>query len=176
MRIRIHVNQKNIATAGRRRYNVPIDVHLEIDNKTLSPFETVLQNRPNARIILAHSGRADTQTLKGFLSKYANLFVEVSCNMATCAYGQLEPESWRKNPHEDGKGNLLPEWKSFYEEWADRIVGLGTDFYRPTNYENNAYGPAMNRWRQLLWKNLSESAMRKIAYKNAEKMFLGMEW
>ncbi len=163
------------------KYDVPVDVHLEIDSKTLPSLEKVLQNRPNVKFILAHCGRADTETLNRLLNMYPKFFLECSCNMATQAYGMLFPETWRKNPHEESPsgahaGELLPEWKKFYEDQgeAGRIIGIGSDLYNPY-YQTGVYENMMNRWRIVLSNNLSESAARKIAYKNAEKMYLGSD-
>ncbi|MGA2785737.1 MAG: amidohydrolase family protein [Candidatus Bathyarchaeia archaeon] len=158
-----------------QKYDVPVNIHLEAEEKTLASLENVLQSRPDAKIVWAHCGRADTATLRRLLGKSNNLYFDVAGMMATddSLYGSNDPQ-FRKNPHEDGSGNLYPEWKKFYEDFADRIIGIGTDATHASGYQNN-WDPRINRFRQLLL-SLSESARTKIAYKNAEKLYLGMNW
>lgn len=76
-----------------------------------------------------------------------------------------------KNPIEDGKGHLLPEWKEFAEQYQNRIVGIGFDGAHPEQFINTEiYNRALAAFRTML-SDLSPEASDNIGFKNAKKLF-----
>lgn len=156
------------------KYRVPVIIHYEIDEESLPSLKKMLTYGRKVTIILAHNGgRSDPITWKALLDDYPNLFYDLGGMTRLGHYGYASGE-YMKNPIDDGKGHLRPEWKPLYEQYADRIVGIGTDFAHPevwaSNQKSGRYSTMIAVFRSLL-SDLSTETVEKIWFRNAEKMF-----
>jgi predicted TIM-barrel fold metal-dependent hydrolase len=68
----------------------------------------------------------------------------------------------------DERGVILPEMKPLFQKYADRFF-VGTDVAHARVYKN--YNAHLPRWRSF-FSQLSPAAAHKIAYQNAERLFL----
>lgn len=161
------------------KYNVPVSIHFEIDDESLPSLKRMLEYGRSCTIILAHNGgRADLSTIKTLLNDYPNIMIDWSGMTHFGGYGLTSPPpagkgyTWFvKNPIEDGKGHLRPEWKAFAEQYQDRIIGIGFDGAHPEQYKNpEVYNRALAAFRSML-SDLSPGAAEKIGFKNARKLF-----
>lgn len=160
------------------KYHVPVNIHYEIDEESLPSLRRMLEYGQQTTIILAHnSGRPDSPTLKALLEEYPNLFADLGGMTEFGAYGRSAPPppdlSWAvKNPMEDGKGRLRREWKALLEQYPDRFVGIGLDLAHPEAWgAPEQYKRAIDRFRSVL-SDLSPEAAEKIAFRNAQKLFV----
>ena len=160
------------------KYRVPVIIHYEIDEESLPSLKRMLEYGRQTTIILAHNGgRPDPATLKALLEGYPKLFADLGGMTEFGAYGKTSPPpqdlSWAvKNPVEDGKGRLRPEWKALFEQYPDRFVGIGLDLAHPEAWvSSEQYKRAIDRFRSVL-SNLSPEAAEKIAFRNAQKLFV----
>jgi len=156
------------------KYRVPVIIHYEIDEESLPSLKKMLTYGRKVTIILAHNGgRPDPITWKALLDDYPNLFYDLGGMTRLGHYGYASGE-YVKNPIDDGTGHLRPAWKPLYEQYADRIVGIGTDFAHPevwaSNQKSGRYSTMIAVFRSLL-SDLSTETVEKIWFRNAEKMF-----
>lgn len=159
------------------KYHVPVTIHYEIDEESLPSLKKMLEYSRRTTIILAHNGgRPDLATLQTLLKEYSNLLIDWGGMNHFSAYGRTsQPKkglTWFvKNPIEDGKGHIRPEWKVFSEQYQDRIVGIGFDGAHPEAWINpEVYKRTLARFRSML-SDLSPEAAEKIGFKNAQKLF-----
>jgi hypothetical protein len=161
------------------KYNVPVSIHYEIDEESLPSLKRMLEYGRRNTVILAHNGRrADLPTLKTLLTDYPNILIDWSGMTHFGGYGLASPPTpgkgyiwFVKNPIEDGKGHLRPEWKVFAEQYQDRIVGIGFDGAHPEQFINpEVYKRALAAFRSML-SDLSPEAAEKIGSKNAQRLF-----
>jgi hypothetical protein len=161
------------------KYNVPVNIHYEIDEESLPYLKKMLEYGRQAVIILAHNGgRADIPTLQTILNDYPNVLIDWSGMSHFGGYGLTDPPgigkgyTWYvKNPIEIGNGHLRSAWKPFAEQYQDRIIGIGFDGAHPEQFINTeVYNRALAAFRSML-SDLSPEAARKIGYENAERLF-----
>jgi Tat protein secretion system quality control protein TatD with DNase activity len=161
------------------KYNVPVNVHYEIDAETLPSLKRMLEYGQRNTIILAHNGgRADMPTLKALLNEFPNVFIDWAGMTRFGGYGLISPPPqgkgyiwFVKNPIEDGSGNLRPEWKVFAEQYQDRIVGIGFDGAHTEHYRSpEVYKRHMEILRSMV-TGLSPETAQKIGFKNAQRLF-----
>lgn len=105
-------------------YNLPVTVHLEAENATISQFEEALQKNPRTKFVWVAEGRADFPTLKRLLNTYGNLYCDVA-GMDT-----LRPYGKEKNPIVDATtGKVFQEWREIFVANYDRFLfGTNTVF------------------------------------------------
>lgn len=159
------------------KYHVPVTIHYEIDEESLPSLKKMLEYGRRTTIILAHNGgRPALAILQTLLKEYPNLLIDWAGMNHFGAYGRTsQPDkkfTWFvKNPIEDGKGHLRPEWKAFSEQYQDRIVGIGFDGAHPELWDNpEVYKRTIAAFRSML-SDLSPEAAERIAFKNAQKLF-----
>jgi Tat protein secretion system quality control protein TatD with DNase activity len=160
------------------KYNVPVNIHYEIDAESLPSLKRMLEYGQRNTIILAHNGgRADMPTLKALLNEFPNVFIDWAGMTRFGGYGLISPPPQKdyiwfvKNPIEDGRGNLRPGWKVFAEQYQDRIVGIGFDGAHPEHYRSpEVYKKHLAILRSMV-SGLSPEAAEKIGFKNAQKLF-----
>jgi hypothetical protein len=159
------------------KYHVPVLIHYEIDSDSLPALKRMLEYGRGVPIILAHNcGRPAPATLKSLLDQYVNLSCDLSGMTDNNAYGKVSepprPGQWIvKNPIEDGKEHLRPEWRGLFEAYADRFVGIGVDSAHPEAWTDaDHYSRVVTRFRRLL-SDLSPEAAEKIGFENAVRIY-----
>jgi hypothetical protein len=141
------------------KYELPIDVHLEANDRTVPQLERLLAHNAKSRIIWAHAGWSNTglatpELLRQLMVKYPNLYSSIKSR-------QPENASQQSVRLIDEKGTLTPAWKSLFEEFPERFV-IGTDV-KLGDYEDYRHAGAYRR----ILAQLSETAARKIGWGNA---------
>ena len=153
------------------KYHVPITVHYEIDEESLPSLRRMLDYDRRVTIILAHNGgRPDPPTLKTLLDEYPNLFCDWAGMTYLGLYGRTSGE-YKKNPIDDGTGHLRPEWKSIFERYPDRFVGMGSDLAHPESWRDPKWQKRQIAAFRSLLSDLSPGTAEKIGYRNALKIF-----
>jgi len=159
------------------KYHVPVTIHYEIDEESLPSLKRMLEYGRRTTIILAHNGgRPALATLQTLLKEYPNLLIDWAGMNDFGAYGRTsQPDTkftwFVKNPIEDGTGHLRPEWKTFFEQYPDRIIGVGTDMAHPEGWAHpQGYIRQIAAFRSML-QDLSLGTAQKIGFQNAQKLF-----
>jgi hypothetical protein len=159
------------------KYCVPVIIHYEIDNESLSSLKRMLEYGRSTTIVLAHNGgRPDPPTLKAILDEYPNVYCDLGGMTRHGGYGKIsggegKEGTWTvKNPIDDGTGHLSRKWKALYEQYADRFM-IGTDIAHPEPWVvPGYYKQCIDEFRTLL-SDLSPGAAEKIGFRNAQKLF-----
>ena len=186
------------------KYNVILQVHHTIvlvgdegKGPRLDDWERFVAKNPNTKILLAHGGftpewiadpgpRGGAATMREWLKKFPNLFVELSW-ATNSAYFQrgLIRTSIPYNPRAiapvtvDGR-TLRPEWKRLLEDFSDRFIGYGSDptfnwvldGSRQVKTQREVIEVVklgVQNAREILGQ-LSPEAATNIAYRNAQRL------
>jgi predicted TIM-barrel fold metal-dependent hydrolase len=147
------------------KYNVPITIHMEAEEKTVRELEAALKDFPKAKVIWAHAGRAEASLVESMLGTYPNLYIDLSALDPSRSYG-LE-----RNPITTKDGVLTPEWKQLLIKFQDRVM-TGSDMPFKDLWTRGWYVKIMDSQRALL-KQLPSDVSEKIANKNASILLRG---
>lgn len=122
-------------------------IHMHSDAEAV---ERVFKQDPGARILWAHAGFAAPAAVRDMLSRYKNLWCDLS---------------WRTD-HAPG-GKLNPEWRPLLLEMPDRFM-LGTDTPSPERWQYiEEHARLARSWLFELPRDVAE----KIAWRNGEALF-----
>ncbi len=147
------------------KYNMPVTIHMEAEEKTVREFETALKDFPKTKFIWAHAGRAESSLVERMLGAYSNLYIDISALDPSRSYG-LE-----KNPITTKDGMISPDWKQLLINFQDRVM-TGSDMPFKDLWATGWYTKIINSQRALL-NQLPNSVIEKISYKNASIMLGG---
>jgi len=146
-----HVSPEDVATPVVRQviqlakqYDLMLHVHSDAD-----AIELIYQQDPNAKILWAHAGFEFAPRVDQMMSKYKNLWADLSFRRDTF-----------------GNGQFISGWKSVYIKHADRFM-LGIDTYTPQRWLQINEVMA---WQRDLLRNLPHDAAVKIAYQNGQRV------
>jgi len=152
-------------------YWAPMVFHCEAEPKAAAAMIRLIESHPDATFVWAHNcGRSSAEQITTLLSRYPNLYADLSAMMYTQGegYGSYWP---RRTPWmhliADCWGTLYPEMKALFEAFPDRFL-VGTDTAHARVYQY--YPQRVDRWR-IFCSQLSRGAARKIAFENAERLF-----
>lgn len=105
---------------------------------------------PEARVIWAHAGFEDPDTVMASLDKFTNLWVDLS--------HRPDISTW---------AGLAPDWERMFIAYPERFL-LGSDTHNLERWENlRFYALDARDWLSVL----PDSIAKKIAYENAETLF-----
>ena len=128
-----------------RKHKLLIHIHSDAE-----AVERVFKQDPGARILWAHAGFAPPATVREMLSRYKNLWCDLS---------------WRTD-HAPG-GKLNPEWRPLFLEMPDRFM-VGTDTPSPERWHYiEEHARLARSWLSELPRDVAE----KIAWRNGEALF-----
>ncbi len=149
------------------KYELPIDVHLEANEKTVAQFERLLARNGRARIIWSHAGWSNTGLatpglIRKLMAKYLNLYSSIK-------YRKPESATQEAVKLMDEKGTLVLAWRSLFEEFPERFF-IGTDVKLGDNETDYRHAAGHRR----ILEQLSEATARKIAWENASNL-LGLK-
>ena len=185
------------------RYNVILQVHHtivpvgdEAKGPRLDDWERFLAKSTKAKLLMAHAGitpewlsdtgpKGGPAKLREWLTKYPNLFVELSWAAQGAYYQRGIVFAGAFNPKlmspmtSDGR-TLSPEWRNLLEEFSDRFMAWGSD--ATFNYNVDGTRRALTQrelievvklgvrnTREILGQ-LSPETARKIGYQNARNL------
>ncbi|MFC1903242.1 amidohydrolase family protein [Chloroflexota bacterium] len=149
------------------KYNLPVTIHMEAEEKTVYELEAVLKDFPKAQIIWAHAGRAEASLIDSMLGSYPNLYIDLAGLDPSRPYGT------ERNPITTQDGLLTTEWKQLLIRYQDRVM-TGSDLPFKDLWTKGWYIKSINAQRALL-EQLPKDVAEKIAYKNAS-LLLGLNW
>lgn len=149
------------------KYNLPLDIHIEPDNSTITDFEKLISHNPQAKIIFDHAGwyntgEATPELLERLLGQYANLYSNIKLrkpandNQAIVAIL-------------DNNGQIKSQWWAVFQKYPDRLM-IGTDVKFGLDTGEGKYEEIFKTYQKFL-TNLPSDLAQKIATENAKKVF-----
>lgn len=125
-----------------KKHGLLLHAHSDAD-----AVERLFRQNQEARIIWAHAGYEKPARVRDLLSRYANLWVELSSR------GDVAP-----------KGRLAPQWRTLLLEFPGRFM-VGTDTFAPERWSSiGTNADSVRGWLNELPMDVAE----RIAYKNGE--------
>ena len=146
--VELPVVQKLIELANQ--YGIFLHAHSDRD-----AIERIFKHNPDALVLWAHAGFEPVDEIRATLGKYPNLWADLA----------FRDELYLAN-------ELDPEWRKLFLDYPDRFL-LGTDTYTPDRW----YFVVENANESRNWlKLLPEEVARNIAYRNAERLLIKVDW
>ena len=146
--VELPVMQRVIELA--KQYGIFLHAHSDRD-----AIERIFKHNPDALVLWAHAGFEPVDEIRATLGKYPNLWADLA----------FRDELYLAN-------ELDPEWRKLFLDYPDRFL-LGTDTYTPDRW----YFVVENANESRDWlKLLPEEVARNIAYRNAERLLIKVDW
>lgn len=155
------------------KYRAPVLIHAEAEPEVAPAVEAILRYQPNASLIWAHScGRSSAKAIRELLQRHPSLYCDLGgmTRGGRSGYGNGWPRltPWVFLIAQPG-GTLFDEMRAVYEDFPSRFL-LGADVAHSTYLRD--YRDRIAEMR--LWLDqLSPATARRLAYENAETLFLG---
>lgn len=147
-----------------KRWEGFVNIHAEDDPSSVQELENIAASYPSVPMILAHCMfTANTSLIDGLLSKYPNLYCEMSArNDAMFMNHFAKQHAERLDWIVFGEKKLQPKWKDVIEKHPTRFM-VGTDTF-------NSWVDVKKTVRQIrggLLQNLSPTTAKLVASENA---------
>jgi hypothetical protein len=127
-------------------YGLFLHAHSDTD-----AVERIFAHSPSMRVLWAHSGFEDPDTIHKMLEKYPNLWADLAFRSEHANYNQVDPR-----------------WRKLFDAFPNRIM-LGTDTYTPERWFYVVDNALANRsWLDTLPRELAEN----LAWKDADQLLL----
>lgn len=153
--------------------NMVLDVHMEVENDTLSEFEELLSHNESTKIIWEHAGWSNTglivaSQLASLLENHSNLYLAIKLRNPN------SDEMTTSHPL-DESGVIVDDWKELLETYSTRIM-IGADLKYWNNETNisEMLSDSMGYYVALL-DQIDESARLNIRGQTAKAVF-GLEF
>lgn len=162
-RRKVPINAPTIAAlfSLAEQYEGFVQIHMEDDNDSIEGLQLLLARHPKVPVILSHCmARAQASVTRALLEKSPNLYCETSARSSVLLFA---PHLQQLQIHNDNW--LQPAWLALMEAMPDRFM-IGSD----ATSAQVSYDALIKTVRTGLLANLSEGAMRKIAYENAQRV------
>jgi len=168
------------------RYRVPISFHFVPDDTTANAaFERMLGHNKDAIPIWCHLGfnnlPLNHTTLNDYLLRYPNLYFDTAGIQNMQNPLPQSNSNWALLANQSNNGQLVEDWKQFFETWNSRILfgsdagGGSNGLERWLNYagktSDGAPADAVGHWRSL-FATLEYNAARNIFSGNARTLLL----
>ncbi|ETX06808.1 MAG: amidohydrolase [Candidatus Entotheonella gemina] len=127
-----------------KQYKIFLHAHSDTD-----AVNRIFAQDPDARVLWAHSGFDQPDTIRDMLNKHPRLW----CDLA-----------FRSEHASDGK--VEPAWKQLFIDFPDRFM-VGTDTYTPERWH---YIIEHAEWTRQWLRDLPAELAEKIAFRNAEQL------
>ncbi|MDH5446933.1 MAG: TatD family hydrolase [Gammaproteobacteria bacterium] len=124
-------------------------LHVHGDAKAV---ELIYKQYPGANILWAHAGFEHAERVEQMMSKYRNLWADLS---------------FRRDAF--GNGQFIGDWRNVLIKYAERFL-LGIDTYSPQRWLQIKQ---VMQWQRELLNGLPAGVAKKIAYKNGELLIQG---
>jgi predicted TIM-barrel fold metal-dependent hydrolase len=145
------------------KYELPMDIHLEANEKTIAQFERLLAHNEKTKIIWSHAGWSNTglatpELMRRLMARFPNLYSSIK-------YRKPENPGQEKVKLIDEKSTLVMPWGSLFEEFSERFF-IGTDVKLGDTESDYRHA----RTHRRILAQLSESTARKISWENAKRL------
>ena len=145
---------------------MPIIFHFDYHEDHVEEIATTLPSYAETKFIWAHAGDAQPDELTPLLSKFDNLYIDISCrNPLESFQGRLVSTTLQRL--DESNGTIKNDWKKLFSDYSDRVL-YGSDIGPSGRLEQ--YGEIQDYYRDIL-SQLDSAVAEKIARKNAEKLF-----
>lgn len=160
-------------------FQVPFQIHYEIEDALLPPLEAVLERHPKALVIWCHLGlirypqrntKYSPLYVRGLIERFSGLHFDLAISGPRSVYA---PSGARDATILEPSGKLVEEWRAVIEAYPERFM-LASD-YRPPVEEKMAEYIA-NLQRRIILDSLSIKAQHLVAYGNAWRLITGRAW
>jgi predicted TIM-barrel fold metal-dependent hydrolase len=142
------------------KYDGFLALHLESDAKSIAQMGKLLASNRKGRIVWNHCGNnTGASEVRAMLDKHPNLFCEISARFSPITHHTNLYLMF--NAH-----GIDPFWRQLMEDRPDRFM-IGTD-----SESVDAFVDAIRTVRHGLLPYLKPATARKIAYQNAQRLFL----
>ena len=128
---------------------------------------------PEVNFIWAHAGDAQPDELRPLLAKFDNLHIDISSrNPLESFEGRQVYAAYTKELQrlDEEDGTIKDSWKELFTDYADRVL-YGSDIGPQGRLAQ--YGEIQEYYRGIL-AQLDPEVAEKIAYKNAQSLFLDL--
>ena len=152
-----------------RDRNWPLIIHIEfrsVNNYSIrmKELENILENNKDISFPLIHMGQLDIDNVSRLIENYKNVYFMMS--RANMIKGINTRQPWT-NLFSNKK--IKKSWKKLLIKYPDRFI-FCIDAVWPSDWSKEYYVYIAKLWREAL-KELPQSVVEQIAYKNAEKLW-----
>ena len=163
------------------RYDAPLLLHHEAEDRLLPELETMLDRYPKARVVWCHGGRSrnphlwtrmtDPAQVGSLLGRHPNLYLGLA-QLPMMGAGLPNVDSVTLYD-ESGSTRLLTQgWKATIEAFPDRFT-IGSD---SNGIRIERYAHSMETMRSSVLASLPDSVAARVAFKNAWRIATGTDW
>lgn len=146
-----------------RKYEVPVDIHIEWDADTVEQLGRLLAAYPGVWVKLAHCGKTSTAgDIRAMMMKFANVYCDLSSRPGRHQYHTSSVVIFT------AEGFQQDDWRQLIEDFPDRFT-VGIDDVESWG----EYEMVVGAIRKGLLANLSPEVAEKLAYKNADRLYGG---
>jgi len=171
---------------------VPIVIHLEPEDAQMLELEKMLEQYPNAKVVVAHFGQLrhpekqrgfNPQKVQSLLRRFPNLHWDLSTGWPNREYrcaGENNSDSlrgdtvlWADGP--TGQSDTVKaEWRAIFIEFHDRFV-FATDFGSGRPPLHDFFRRGVANFERIV-RDLPSEVQHAFAYKNAWRLLTGKPW
>lgn len=146
-----------------RKYEAPVDIHIEWDPDTVEQLERTLTAYPSVPVKLAHCGKTSTAgDIRAIMTKFANVYCDLSSRPGKHRYHTPTVVIFTAEGFQQG------DWRKVIEDFSDRFTVGIDDVESWSEYEM-----VVGIIRKGLLAHLSPETAEKVAYKNADRLYGG---
>ena len=152
-----------------RNRNWPLIIHVEfrsVNNyaRRMKELENILDKNRDISFPLIHMGQLDTENVSRLIKNHKNVYFMMS--RAHMIKGKNTRQPWTTLFRNK---KIKDRWKKLLIKYPDRFI-FCIDAVWPSDWSEKYYVKRVNLWREAL-KELPQSVVEQIAYKNAERLW-----
>ena len=148
------------------KFNVPIDVHMEVTNDSVAGLDELLYHNENAKIIWDHAGWSNTgmptaKMMGMMMGKHQNLYASIKLR-------KPKTQEMTAVSIMDENGTISKAWLQLFNDYPDRFM-IGTDV--KIGFGSNDNASEMFEMHEKLLEQLPPDIVKKIGTENAVAVF-----
>lgn len=160
-------------------FQVPFQIHYEIEDALLPALEAMLERHPKALTIWCHLGlvrypnrntRYSPAYVRSLIERFPGLHFDLAVSGPKSVY---TPSGARDATIFEPNGKIVDAWLALLEQHPDRFM-VATDYRPPV--ENSMPSYIANLQRKFILDTLSERTRHLVAYGNAWRLITGSAW
>lgn len=171
---------------------VPFVIHLEPEDAPMLELEKMLEQYPNAKVVVAHFGQLrhpekqkgfTPQRVQSLLKRFPNLHWDLSTGWPNREYrcagesntGSLKGDTVLWSDGAEGQTDTVKaEWRAIFTEFHDRFV-FATDFGSGRPPLRDFLRRGVSNFERIV-RDLPREVQHAFAYKNAWRLLTGTPW